>query len=80
MESLKLTSLWISEKCLQRAEIIASGQRYWKTSEVLRLAIWLGLQIMREHSIHELHRNWIKSELGRGHYDIHIEWHDACSL
>lgn len=74
MERLKLTSLRISEKCLQRAEKIASGQRYYKTSEVLRLAISFGLLICEKGVVCRL--NWLmyESDMGRGHFEINVKW------
>lgn len=74
MDSLKLTSLRISKKCLQRAEKLAAVHRYWKTAEVLRLAISFGLLICEKGIVARLHHQMYEYDMGRGHFDIDVKW------
>lgn len=74
MEPLKLTSLRLSKKSLQRAEKIASSQMYCKPAEVLRVAIFLGLQICEKNQFNRLRNRVWESEMGEGDFDIALRW------
>ena len=74
MAALKLTSLRISEECLYEAEKIASSERYFTQADVLRLAISLGLHIIREHMFCRLYHQMFEQEMGKGHWDIDVKW------
>lgn len=74
MERLKLTTLRISQKSLQRAEKIASSEKYYTQSDVLRLAISLGLHIIGEHIFNTLYHQMYQQEMGNGHWDIDVKW------
>lgn len=47
MENLKLTSIRLSKSVLARANEIAKVVKYYSTSDVIRLAIWVGLKFMK---------------------------------
>lgn len=46
MEILKLTSIRLSKSALARANQLGRSIGYYKTSDVLRIAIWLGLKFL----------------------------------
>lgn len=74
MEHLKLTSLRIPEKCLQSAEKMTAGNRYWKTAEVLRLAISYGLLILQQKPVSLMCHHMYEYDMGWGHFDIDVKW------
>ena len=68
MEFLKLTSIRLSKSSLSTASIIASKVGYYKTSEVLRVAIWIGLKCITPGTMHRLlHLMWEEEEGGMFH-------------
>ena len=74
MDPFKLTSLRISEKSLKRAERIAYSTKFWKTSEVLRLAISFGLLICEKYSFTKFYWHMHEYDVGLGHFDIDVKW------
>lgn len=52
MEVLKLTSIRLSKSALAQAAILGRALGYWKTSDVIRVAIWVGLKFMKPGVIH----------------------------
>ena len=65
MEILKLISIRLSKSSIDKARIIASSVGYYRASEVLRVAIWLGLKCITPGVLHKLlHLQWEEEELG----------------
>lgn len=58
MEVLKVYSLRLESESIEQASEIASSVSFWKRSDVLRLAIWIGLKVIDSRHISELHRIW----------------------
>lgn len=54
MENLKLTSIRLSKDSLDRAERLSGDSRFYTTSDILRVAIWIGLKFLSRRSISEL--------------------------
>ena len=52
MEVLKLTSIRLSKSALAQAKSLARSLGYYRTSDVLRVAIWLGLKILKPGVLH----------------------------
>ena len=68
MEILKLTSIRLSKSVLAQANELGHLLGYWKTSDVLRVAIWVGLKILNPGVLRELlHMMWEEEALGK-HY------------
>lgn len=65
MGNLKLTSIRLSKDSLDRAEQLSSDSRYYSTSDVLRVAIWIGLKFMSIKSIHSFLLMMFRDETGR---------------
>lgn len=59
METLKLMSIRLDRRSLEQANRIAKEIRYFKTSDVIRTALWAGLKIVnaRNHA-KLLHLYW----------------------
>lgn len=53
MEILKLTSIRLSKSALARANELGRSIGYYRTSDVLRVAIWLGLKFIKPGVLHE---------------------------
>lgn len=61
MEVLKLTSIRLSKAALDAASKLGRDLGYYRTSDVLRVAIWLGLKFIRPGVLHELlHMMWVE--------------------
>lgn len=56
MDNLKLCSLRIDNQSLELADNIAKNSTYWSKSDIMRLAIWIGLKVIKSHRITELNR------------------------
>ena len=54
MEFLKLTSIRLSKKALEQAQEMSRGRVYFSKSDVIRMAIWIGLKVIKVGSFHEL--------------------------
>ena len=54
MEILKLKSVRLSKKTLAKAEELSRGRVYYSTSDVIRLAIWIGLKVLKPGVFHKL--------------------------
>ena len=65
MEILKLISIRLSKSSIDKAKVIASSVGYYGASEVLRVAIWLGLKCITPGVLHKLlHMKWVEEEIG----------------
>lgn len=53
MEVLKLTSIRLSKSALAQAAILGRNLGYWKTSDIIRVAIWVGLKFMKPGVLHQ---------------------------
>ena len=63
MEKLKLTSIRLSMETLDRAERLSWDSDIYNTSDILRIAIWIGLKFMRVGIISKLLVMMSKEEL-----------------
>lgn len=54
MEILKLTSIRLPKSALSRAAGLARSLGYYKTSDVIRLAIWVGFKILKPGVLQKL--------------------------
>lgn len=65
MEILKLTSIRLSKSSLSQAAALGRGLGYFRQSDVLRIAIWIGLKILKPGVIHEFaHMMWEEEDKG----------------
>lgn len=65
MEILKLISIRLSKSSIDKAKVIASSVGYFSASEVLRVAIWLGLKCITPGVFHKLLlMQWEEEEKG----------------
>ncbi len=59
MEILKLTSIRLSKSSLSQAAALGRGLGCFRQSDVLRVAIWIGLKFLKPGVIHEfMHMMW----------------------
>lgn len=70
MEVLKLTSIRLPKAYLEEASKISKGIKYYYTSDVLRIAIWVGLKIMKPGVLHQLQSMVWKEETGLKSYTL----------
>ena len=54
MEILKLTSIRLSKSALAKASALSSKLGFYKSSHVLRIAIWVGLKVLSPGVLHRL--------------------------
>lgn len=47
MEILKLTSIRLSKKSLAQANELGKSNGYYKSSDVIRIAIWIGMKFLK---------------------------------
>lgn len=65
MEVLKLTSVRLSKSALAQAAVLGKHLGYYRTSDVIRVAIWVGLKFMKPGVLHEyLQMMWEEEEKG----------------
>lgn len=65
MEILKLTSIRLSKSVLAKAAAIADTLGIYQSSNVIRLAIWVGLKVVKPGVLHILcHMMWEEEEKG----------------
>lgn len=64
MENLKLTSIRISVDSLDRAHALARQLAYYNPSDVLRIAMWVGLKIVTPSCASLLFGKMWKEEAG----------------
>ena len=70
MEKLKLTSVRLSKGTLDSASKLSNAENYLCTSDVLRIAIWLGLKLMRPGVLLQLQDMMGKEETGWKSYTL----------
>lgn len=59
MENLKLTSIRLSKSALASAKELARTTEYYRPSDILRVAIWLGLKFLKPGVLHKfMHMIW----------------------
>lgn len=64
MENLKLTSIRISVDTLDRAHALAKQLAYYNPSDVLRIAMWVGLKVVSPGCTSALFGKMWKEEAG----------------
>lgn len=65
MEVLKLTSVRLSKSALANAAKLGRELGYYSTSEIIRVAVWIGLKFMKPGVIHQLlDMMWEEEEKG----------------
>ncbi|MBR2116002.1 MAG: hypothetical protein IJ942_03215 [Alistipes sp.] len=63
MEVLKLTSIRLSKKALGRAGILGSSLGYGRSSDIIRIAIWIGLKALKPGVLRGImHMMWEEEE------------------
>lgn len=70
MEKLKLTSVRLSKDTLDSASKLSNAENYLCTSDVLRIAIWLGLKLMRPGVLLQLQHMMAQEETGWKSYKL----------
>lgn len=68
MEILKLTSIRLSKSALSQANQLSRSLGYWRTSDVLRVAIWIGLKFIKPGVLHELLQMMWQEEVNGANY------------
>lgn len=59
METLKLTSIRLERQSLEQANNIAKEYQYYSGSDVIRIALWVGLKIVNSRNLPRLsHLHW----------------------
>ena len=69
MENLKLKSIRLSKKDLGKAEELSAQLTYYTTSDIIRVAIWVGLKFIQPRVISELLRMMWQEEFNGVSYD-----------
>lgn len=70
MEKLKLTSVRLSKGTLDSASKLSNAGIYRCTSDILRIAIWLGLKFMNAGVLRQLQDMMWKEEIGWKQYTL----------
>lgn len=70
MEKLKLTSVRLSKGTLDSASKLSNAENYLCTSDILRIAIWLGLKLMRAGVLLQLQHMMAQEETGWKSYTL----------
>ena len=70
MEKLKLTSVRLSKGTLESASKLSNAGNYLCTSDILRIAIWLGLKLMRAGVLLQLQHMMAQEETGWKSYTL----------
>lgn len=68
MEILKLTSIRLSKSALSQASELGRTLGYWRTSDVLRVAIWIGLKFLVPGVLHEFMQMMWQEEVNGAQY------------
>lgn len=68
MEILKLISIRVSELTLDKAKAFADNLRYYSTSDVLRVAIWIGLKFLKPGILHVFLEMMWQEEINKATY------------
>lgn len=69
MEVLKLTSIRLSESVLKEAKELGKNLGYYRTSDMLRVAIWVGLKFMKPGVLHVFLRMMWQEEINNAQYN-----------
>ena len=65
MEVLKLTSVRLSKSALANAAKLGRELGYYRTSGIIRVAVWIGLKFMKPGVLHRyLQMMWEEEEKG----------------
>lgn len=70
MEKLKLTSVRLSKGTLDSASKLSNAENYLCTSDILRIAIWLGLKLLRPGVLLQLQHMMAQEETGWKSYTL----------
>lgn len=77
MENLKLTSVRLSKVSLADAAKLGRELGFWRTSDVIRVALWFGLKFMKPGVLHQLlHMMW-EEEVGLKRFTLQDVLHAA---
>ena len=68
MEVLKLTSIRLSKSALSQANQLARELGYYRTSDIIRVAIWLGLKFLKPGVLHEFLQMMWQEEINGANY------------
>lgn len=65
MEVLKLTSIRLSKKALGKAGILGRSLGFGRSSDIIRMAIWIGLKALKPGVLRNImHMMWEEEDLG----------------
>lgn len=70
MEKLKLTSIRLENSSLEKASRIAKDNRYHKSSDIIRTALWVGLKIVNSHNCGKLSNYQLQEEILKTSYGL----------
>lgn len=77
MENLKLTSIRVPKEYLVAADKLSSDWRYCGRSLILRVAIWLGLKLIKPRVMRKYLEMMWDEELGRKSFTLEDVLHAA---
>lgn len=80
MEILKLTSIRVPNEYLVAADKLGGNLGYYRRSLILRVAIWLGLKLIKPGVIRRYLDMMWKEELGQGNFTLEDVLHAAGTL
>lgn len=69
MEVLKLTSIRLSKSALSHANQLAKSLGYYRSSDVIRIAIWIGLKFLKPGVVQEFLKMMWEEEEHFAYYD-----------
>lgn len=70
MEKLKLTSIRLEKSSLEKASRIAKDNRYHKSSDIIRTALWVGLKIVNSRNCGKLSNYQFQEEILKTSYGL----------
>lgn len=70
MEKLKLTSIRLENSSLEKASRIAKDNRYHKSSDIMRTALWVGLKIVNSRNCGKLSNYQLQEEILKTSYGL----------
>ena len=70
MSTLKLTSIRLEKRSLAKASQIAKDNRYHKSSEIIRTALWVGLKIVNSRNCGKLSHYQFQEEIRKTSYGL----------
>ena len=70
MSTLKLTSIRLEKNSLEKASRIARDNRYHKSSDIMRIALWVGLKIVNSRNCGKLSNYQLQEEILKTSYGL----------